>query len=403
MDLMPSRFTRRAILAAAVGLAVAPAARAAAPPVRVFALNDATHPALARFGPQVPPFLSGYFAGREASRTYWNYEDGVVWKGALDLHAATGDKAFLDYVLGDMATRVLGDGSMPTYKPGDFGLDNVNGGKIFFPLYAITGEARFRKAIDLQFAQLRHHPRTPSGSYWHKQVYPDQVWLDGLVMAQPFQAAYARLTGDRALFADTVRQFLTVERVMKRPDGLYYHGWDESRKARWADPATGLSANIWGRAMGWWTGALVDTYEASEGLDPAGRAELARITRDTLAALLRVRSKRGLWWQVMDQGGRDGNYEEASASLMAGYGLIKAARLGIAGAREKALGLDSLRACVDTFLTADTLSGTCAVAGLGGKNDRDGSYAYYISEKTRPNDPKGVGALCWALGEGLGA
>ncbi len=386
---------------AAAALGLAPAAKAAA--ARAFALADPTRAALARFGPQVPAFFTGYFAGHEASATYWNYEDGVVWKGALDLFAATGDRAFLDYVLGDMATRVLPDGAMPTYHPADFSLDNVNGGKIFFPLYALTGQTRFRKAIDLQFAQLRNHLRTTSGNYWHKQIYPNQVWLDGLFMAQPFQTAYAKLTNDPALFADTVRQFLTVERVMKRPDGLYLHGWDESRKERWADPVTGLSPNVWGRAMGWWTGALVDTYEASEGLDPAGRAEITRLTRDTLAALIRVRSARGLWWQVMDQGGREGNYEEASASLMVSYGLIKAARLGIVGAREKAIGLDSLRACIATFLTADTLNGTCAVAGLGGKNYRDGSYAYYISEKTRPNDPKGVGALAWAVSEGLRA
>jgi unsaturated rhamnogalacturonyl hydrolase len=402
--LMPPPLTRREWIVAAAALGLAPAARASPPPpVRGFVLMDATRGRLARFGPQVPVFLAGYFAGRQASATSWNYEDGVVWKGALDLYAATGDRAFLDYVLGDMAARVLPDGSIPTYHPGDFSLDNVNAGKIFFPLYALTGETRFRRAIDLQFAQLRHHPRTRSGNYWHKQVYPDQVWLDGLFMAQPFQAAYARLTRDDALFADTVRQFLTVERVMKRPDGLYVHGWDESRRALWADPATGRSACVWGRAMGWWACALVDTYEASNGLDPAGRAEIARLARDTLAAVIRVRSPRGLWYQVMDQAGRAGNYEEASASLMFGYGLMKAARLGVAGSQEGAVGRDSLHAAIDAFLTGDTLSGTCGVAGLGGKPYRDGSYAYYVSEKTRPNDPKGVGALAWALSEALRA
>lgn len=405
-DMMPGlNISRRGLLVGGAGLltaSMAPQVRADAPSLP---LQAATVTALNRFSPQLPVFLSHYFAGRQASRTVWNYEDGVVWKGALDLYGATKDQAFLDYVLADMDTRVLPDGSMPTFHPREYNLDGINGGKILFPLYAITGQPRFRKAMDIQFDQLRNHPRTQSGNYWHKQVYPNQVWLDGLFMAQPFQTAYARITGNNALFADTVSQFKTVERVMKNPDnGLYYHGWDESRAERWADPKTGLSANVWGRAMGWWTGALVDTYEASDGLDPVLRAEIARIAKDTLAALIAVRSPRGLWYQVMDQGGREGNYEEASASIMVAYGLIKAARLGIVGAREKAIGFDSLHTCIDTFLTSTTLSGVCGVAGLGGKATyRDGSYAYYISEKTRPNDPKGVGPLAWGLSEALRA
>ncbi len=353
--------------------------------------------------PALPAFLKPWLATRQTRPGSWNYEDGVVWKGALDLYAITGDAAFFEHVLSAMDSRVLNDGALPGFNPNEFNLDGVNSGKILFPLHAITGEPRFRAAMDVQFRQLPGHPRTHSGNYWHKKVYPWQVWLDGVYMAQPFQTAYARITGNAALFADTVRQIRTVHAVMRRADGLYYHGWDESRAERWSDPKTGLSPNIWGRAMGWWAAALVDVHEASDGMDAHARADIAGILQDTLTAVAAVRSKRGLWYQVMDQGGREGNYEEASASVMFAYAMMKAARLGIAGGDMKAIGKDSLQSAIDTFVTPEGLNGTCAVAGLGGRTYRDGSYAYYIGEKTRLNDPKGVGALMWALAEGLRA
>lgn len=374
---------------------------AAAPAQRAFDLSAETTTSLARFGDAVPDFISGYFRTWEPYRPHWNYEDGVVWKGALDLYQVTHDPVFVDYILREMHTRVLPDGSMPTFHPQEYNIDNVNGGKILFPLYAITGETRFRTAMDVQFAQLKDHPRTQSGNYWHKQIYPHQVWLDGLFMAQPFQTEYARITQDEALFADTVAQFRFVDHTLQISNGLYAHGWDESRTERWADKQTGLSQNVWGRAMGWWIGALVDVYEASEGFSPSLRADIADITRRTLEALLKFRSDNGLWYQVVDQGQREGNYEEASASLMVAYGLMKAARLRIMSEATGRMGVESLKAVCARFVTPSALNGVCGVAGLGNVPYRDGSYAYYLSEKITPNDPKGVGALMWALSEGI--
>jgi len=375
---------------------------ATAPVRRAFDLKPETVADLSRFGNQVPVFLQNYVRSWSPYRPWWNYEDGVVWKGALDLYGVTQDAALLDYVLREMDSRVLPDGAMPTFLPKEYNIDHVNGGKILLPLYRFTGEERFRKAMDIQFAQLKDHPRTQSGNYWHKQIYPSQVWLDGLFMAQPFQTDYARVTGNEALFRDTVQQFQSVERLLKKTEnGLYYHGWDESRAERWADPVTGLSSHVWGRSMGWWIGALVDVYEASEGFDAGLRAEIARIAADTLTAVLRFRSDNGLWYQVVDQGHRVGNYEEASASAMIAYGLMKAARLGIVDQAAGQTGQDSLRAVVSRFVTPEALNGICGVAGLGNNPYRDGSYEYYLSEKITPNDPKGVGALMWALTEGL--
>jgi unsaturated rhamnogalacturonyl hydrolase len=221
-------------------------------------------------------------------------------------------------------------------------------------------------------------------------------------MGHPFQLHYARVTGNVALFEDTLHQIRNVEKVMRQADtGLYYHGWDESRQQRWADPKTGLSPNIWGRAMGWWLCALVDCYEASEGFDPAGRADIARILNDTLDAMLAVRSPDYLWYQIVDQGSRAGNYLEASGSLMTTYALLKAARLGIAGEGTRQAGTQSLNACIDRFLTPTALNGICRVAGLGGDPYRDGSYEYYLSEKIVANDPKGVGPFFMCLAEAL--
>ncbi|ESQ81141.1 glycoside hydrolase family 105 protein [Asticcacaulis sp. YBE204] len=376
---------------------------AAATVQRPFDLSADTTRRLAPFGAQVPAFLNGYFRSWTPYRPHWNYEDGVIWKGALDLYLVTRDPALLDYVLQEMESRILPDGSMPTFLPKEYNIDHVNGGKILFPLYAITGDERFRKAMDVQYAQLKDHPRTRSGNYWHKQIYPHQVWLDGLFMAQPFQASYARMTGNEVLFADTVAQFSSVDRLLKKDNGLYFHGWDESRAERWADKQTGLSQNVWGRSMGWWVGALVDVYEASEGFSEHLRDEIARITRDTLNALLKFRSENGLWYQVVDQGDREGNYEEASASAMVAYGLMKAARMGIMGKDVSDTGIASLHAVCDRFVTPGALNGICGVAGLGNVPYRDGSYEYYLSEKITPNDPKGVGALMWALSEGVRA
>jgi unsaturated rhamnogalacturonyl hydrolase len=221
-------------------------------------------------------------------------------------------------------------------------------------------------------------------------------------MGQPFQLDYARITGNTDLFDDTLRQIRTVEQRMRQPGtGLYYHGWDESRQQRWADPKTGLSPHVWGRAMGWWLCALVDGYEASEGFAPEGRAEIARILKAALDAMLSKRSPNGLWYQIVDQGARAGNYEEASASLMTTYALLKSARLGITGDATRRAGLQSLSACINRFLTPVALNGICRVAGLGGDPYRDGSYEYYLSEKIVANDPKGVGPFFMAVAEAV--
>ncbi len=373
-----------------------------APMARTFALSRDTIRALGVYGVQVPVFIGAYIQAWQPYRDFWNYEDGMIWKGALDLYAATKDRALLDFVVTEVNARVTPDGAMPAFNPSEYNIDGIQAGRVLPILYRLTGDDRYRKAMDTQMSQLLSHPRTLSGNYWHKQIYPSQVWLDGLYMAQPFQIAYARATGDAALFADSVQQFLNVETYLKDArTGLYSHGWDESRTERWADPQTGRSPSFWARAMGWWIMALVDSWQAADGPDPVLRHELARLLADTSEALLRVQSSHGLWYQVLDQGPRAGNYEEASASAMIAYALIKGARLGLLPPNTGAAGLKALKSLCSRFVTPSALEGICGVAGLGNTPYRDGSYAYYLSEKLTPNDPKGVGTLMMALSEGL--
>lgn len=360
---------------------------------------------LRRFGAQVAPFIEQYVRGWKPYRNHWNYEDGCTFKGCLDLAEATEERALADFVFREVSARIAPDGAIAGFDPYEFDIDSINAGKVFPRLLAQTGEARLRLAMDVQFEQLERHPRTASGNYWHKQIYPWQVWLDGLYMAQPFQIEYACVADRPELIEDTRRQFAHVRAAMRdRATGLYYHGWDERRLERWSNPRTGCSPCFWGRAMGWYLMALVDCLEALRAADAAAadaRALLVQCLQEAAEALLAVRSPGGLWYQVLDQGKRARNYEEASASLMFAYALMKAGRMGFVDARSVEAGRGALGACIGRFLTESELGGICGVAGLGNVPYRDGSYEYYVSEPIVPNDPKGVGALLMALAEAL--
>lgn len=355
-----------------------------------------------RFGPHVLPFLRHYLGNWDFYKPGWNYEDGCIFKGCLDLADATGWSEFSDFVYDKVSPRVGEDGSIAGFDPDEYNIDNVKAGKIFFPLYDRTGEERFKRAAITQLMQLKTHPRTKSGNYWHKQIYPWQVWLDGLYMAQPLVTAYAVEIGYRAAWGDVVRQFMVVrDHLRDAGTGLYYHGWDESRQERWADPVTGCSSQFWGRAMGWFMMAMVDCIELSAPFDGPERAALIAQFQDAAIALMAVRSPRGLWWQVLDRGGEAGNYEEVSASLMIAYALMAGARLGLLPAAHGQAGKAALQMVIDHYLTETKLGGICGVAGLGNDPYRDGTYEYYLSEPIVPNDPKGVGALMMALAEGM--
>jgi unsaturated rhamnogalacturonyl hydrolase len=337
----------------------------------------------------------------------WDYTAGVILGAIERVALARRDPAMLAYVKANMDRFVKPDGSIEGYDIAEFNLDEVSQGRLLFGLYERTKEARYRRALDTLRTQLRTQPRTPEGGFWHKQIYPQQMWLDGLYMAQPFYAQYARTFGEPAAFDDVARQFLLVARHTRDPrTGLMYHAWDAARKQPWADSATGLSANFWGRAMGWYAVGAVETLDQLPATHP-DRAAIVKTLRDAAEGIARVQDPlTGLWWDVLDQPNREGNYLEGSASSMFAYALAKAARLGYIDARYRQVaerGFDGLLANLVRENADGTVSLTniVQVSGLGGSarkdgSPRDGSFHYYVTEPVVTDDYKGVGPFILA-------
>jgi unsaturated rhamnogalacturonyl hydrolase len=299
---------------------------------------------------------------------------------------------------------VTADGAIATYRPDEHNIDHINPGKVLFALYRDTGDERYGRAIELLRDQLRAQPRVAAGGFWHKGIYPRQMWLDGIYMGSPFLAEYAATFGDGGEYDDVVRQItLIYARTRDARTGLLAHGWDESGTQAWADP-DGRSRSFWARAIGWYTMACVDVLDH---LPPgAGRDAVVPILSDALDAVIRVQDTRsGVWWQVLDQPGRAGNYLESSASCMFAYALAKAARQGHVSAEHAEVARRAYDGILREFVRltpAGTveIERTCRGAGLGaepnGQPDRDGSFEYYVSEPIVANDPKGVGAFLLA-------
>ena len=335
----------------------------------------------------------------------WAYEQGVLLKGVEAVWRNTGDERYFEYIRRGVDHFVNEDGTISTYKPEDYSLDNVMPGRLLLLLYKVTGREKYRKAAGLLREQLKTQPRTSEGGFWHKKIYPEQMWLDGLYMAEPFYAEYAATFKEDADFEDIAGQFVLMERHARDArTGLLYHGWDESRKQRWADPETGRSPNFWGRAVGWYALALVDTMDYFPKGHPK-RATLLAILKRLAAAVEKYQEPdSGLWYQVLDKGGAEGNYLEASASCMFVYALAKGVRLGYLPAPYLKVARKGYKGIVSRFVEADagglvSLKGTVSVAGLGGSPYRDGSYQYYLSERVVTDDPKGLGAFLMASSE----
>lgn len=332
---------------------------------------------------------------REGKPSTWNYIDGCMITALLAMSEITGDSQYYDFAEHFIDSFVGEDGSIRTYDQSKYNLDDVNEGRVLFPLYEKTGKEKYRKAADLLRKQLEDQPRTPEGNFWHKLIYPNQVWLDGLYMAQPFLALYETKFGSGDC-SDTLRQIEIVHEKMLDPEKkLYYHGYDASREAFWADPVTGLSRNFWLRSVGWFSVALADLLEIIPEGD--GLKKLQDIFKELMEGAARYQDEEtGMFWQVVDQGGREGNYLETSGSSMIAYAMLKGERLGILPKEYAAKGTKAFHGITEKYLSFQdgtlNLGGICLVAGLGPENNRrrDGSYEYYISEPVVENDAKGV-------------
>lgn len=335
----------------------------------------------------------------------WSYDQGVVMVGLTGVWLNTANGEYFRFIQQSMDRFVRDDGTIRTYEISEYNLDHINNGRILLFLYNVTGQEKYRKAADLLREQLKTHPRTSAGGFWHKKIYPSQMWLDGLYMAEPFYAEYAATFHDEAAFDDIARQFELMELHSRdSKTGLLYHAWDESKQQRWANPATGRSPNFWGRAMGWYGMALVDTLDYFPPGHPQ-RGKLIEILKRLAVAAQKYQDPRsGLWWEVLDKGGAPGNYLEASVSSMFTYALAKGVRKGYLPVSFFAVAQKGYRGIVGKFIKTDpggqlNLEGTVSVGGLGGTPYRDGSYQYYLSEKVVTNDAKGIGAFLMASNE----
>ena len=335
----------------------------------------------------------------------WTYDHGLVLKGIERVWISTGDAQYLKFIQQSMDHFVADDGSIRTYSLDEYNIDHILPGRNLLQLYKVTNQQKYKKAADLLRSQLKTHPRTSEGGFWHKKIYPHQMWLDGLYMGEPFYAEYAATFREPAAFDDIAKQFILMERHSRdRKTGLLYHGWDESKQQRWANPATGRSPNFWARAMGWYAMALVDTLEHFPRKHAQRRELIAILNRLARAVTKYQDSQSGLWWQVLEKANAKGNYFESSASCMFVYALARGARNGYLPSSYLAVAEKGYRGIVKEFIKIDAggrlnLEGTVIVGGLGGNPYRDGSYEYYLSEKVVTNDPKGVGALLLAATE----
>jgi unsaturated rhamnogalacturonyl hydrolase len=336
----------------------------------------------------------------QGKKPAWNYIDGCMMNSLYSMYKQTGDKKYLDFIDKFVDYYVFEDGTIRGYALETYNLDNLNEGRILFDLYAETGKEKYNKAIELLHKQIEGQPRIEIGNFWHKKIYPNQVWLDGIYMAQVFYTRYVGERGNKD-YSDIVRQFTNVyENMYDKEKRLYYHGWDYSKQAFWADKTTGRSKSFWLRAIGWYTVGLVDVigYMAEYGAD--ARAKLCEIFKQTIEGLERyIDPEKKMFYQVVDQMGREGNYLETSGSAMIAYAMMKGARLGIIDKRFAAVGQDVFNGICNQYLTSSNgtlnLGGICLVAGLGPENNprRNGTFEYYISEPIVENVAKVTGAF----------
>ncbi len=335
----------------------------------------------------------------------WNYEEGVLLQSIWDVWEETGDSAYFDYVRRSLDYYVTDSGDIRTYDMAKFRLDDITPGRVLLELYSATNDIKYKRAAFLLRNQLRDQPRIREGGFWHKKIYPSQMWLDGLYMAEPFYAKFATMFDQPSDLKDVASQFVIMaDHAEDSSTGLFYHAWDASLMQKWANPKTGDSPTFWGRSMGWYMMGIVDVLDYFPRENPE-RTELIDILRGLSASLLRYQDAgTGLWYQVVDRPGARGNYLESSASAMFAYAFAKGEREGYLNKRYLEAAERAFHGLVSHEILIDqrglpTLTNICGGTGLGGRPYRDGSYDYYVSVPRKDNDFKGVGPFIMAAVE----
>jgi rhamnogalacturonyl hydrolase YesR len=354
---------------------------------------------LARGTPQSLAY--GGFDALRQRQSNFEYTTGLLMQAFDDLADATGNQGYAKIAEQVIGSFITDSGDIHTYKESEYNIDSINPGKMILRLYNDTGDERFKKAALQLRHQLENHPRTSEGAFWHKKRYPYQVWLDGVYMGIPFLTHHSTLFEDGASLQEAVNEFNIVRKYLYDSDtGLYRHAWDEKKVQDWADPETGLSKYFWGRGLGWYAMALVDTLDYIPADKPEFRQPLLDLITELAPAIISFQDRdSGVWYQILDQPEREGNYREATASSMFVYMLAKAINKGYLPDRYKDAALKGYTGLISEFVNIHSdgsisLTGNCSVAGLG--YGRDGSYLYYMSEPIVDNDPKGVGPFIMA-------
>jgi unsaturated rhamnogalacturonyl hydrolase len=336
----------------------------------------------------------------------WSYTNGLVLSAAARVFEQTKNQKIYNYIYDYADEMIDSTGTIKTYKLSNQNLDMIKSGDVLLYLYPKTKEERFLIAMQTLNKQLESQPKTSDGGYWHKKVYPNQMWLDGLYMAEPFHTHYAKdyIEDDakrQQVYNDVVLQFDLIQKHSRdETTGLLYHGWDESKEQQWANKKTGNSQNFWSRGMGWYGMAMVDVLDFLPENHP-GRERIITYLNQYAEAISKVQDQSGLWWQVLDQGKREGNYLEATGTAMFTYTLAKGVRKGYLPEKYLDIANKAYNGMLKNLISVENngvvnLNKCCAVAGLGGNPYRDGSFEYYINEPIRSNDPKGTGPFIMA-------
>lgn len=331
----------------------------------------------------------------------WEYKVGLVLKAYERLYLATENEAYFKYIEDFASSMIDSTGAIYGYKLESYNIDLVNSGKLLFNLYDKTKEEKYLKALKLLRRQLDGHPRTASKGFWHKKIYPNQMWLDGLYMGEPFYARYTVEFEDGKNLDDVAHQFkLLHDNTFDKKTGLYFHAWDESKQMDWADKTTGTAPNIWLRALGWYAMALVDVLDYFPEEHPK-QAELVAYLNELAIAASNFQDASGLWYQVPNMQTRDGNYLESSGSSMFVYALAKGAHKGYLPIEFLEVAEKGFKGLIEKQIEVAEdgevhLTKICKSAGLGGNPYRDGSFDYYMSEPILTDNSHGLGPFIMA-------
>ncbi len=352
---------------------------------------------------QVMNYIKEYLSNYHNYKDYWNYEDGCILIGCEQMYEATKDKFYKKFITDYVDSFVTEDGTIVNYEKDKNSLDSMNAGKIFFFLYRETKEDKYYRAIEYIMKQLRSQPRTESGNFWHKKIYPNQIWLDGLYMALPFYMEYETVFNKKENYNDIIKQFTNVRKyIFDDKKQLYYHAYDESRSQEWADKETGLSKSFWLRSMGWYLMSLIDTIDVMSIEIFEAFKTLEGLFKEAVKGILQYQDKDNkMFYQIIDRSDVEGNYTETSGTSMIAYAILKGCRLGVLSEEKYKKRAEEILASViaNKLATKDgtsVLTDICLSAGLGPDNQRDGSTEYYLSEEVTVDDPKGVGPFMMA-------